>query len=145
MQFDQSPWLKPYIELNTNLRRQATCKFDEDQAKLMNNSYFGKTCEDVRKYTEAKMYSILPLEGGKKATAKGINANVKNNILTHQDYKTSLFKVTTFLFITTAARFSLYIFHPSQFSFLESFSISSLFTHIFTSVYFCTSSQVLPK
>ena len=55
LEFDQSAWLKPYIELNTNLRRQATCKFDEDQAKLMNNSYFGKTCEDVRKYTEVKI------------------------------------------------------------------------------------------
>ena len=31
------------------LRRNASCKFDEDQ-KLMNNTYFGKTCEDVRKY-----------------------------------------------------------------------------------------------
>ena len=42
LKFDQSPWLKPYIELNTELRRNATCKFDEDQAKLMNNSYFGQ-------------------------------------------------------------------------------------------------------
>ena len=42
LEYDQSPWLKPYIELNTKLRRNATCKFDEDQAKLMNNSYFGK-------------------------------------------------------------------------------------------------------
>ena len=55
LEFNQSPWLKPYIDLNTNLRRQATCKFDEDQAKLMNNSYFGKTCEDGRKYTEVKI------------------------------------------------------------------------------------------
>merc|ERR1712055_565060 len=55
LEFDQSAWLKPYIELNTNLRRQATCKFDEDHAKLMNNSYFGKTCKDVRKYKEVKI------------------------------------------------------------------------------------------
>ena len=55
LQFDQSAWLKPYIDLNTNLRRQANCKFDENQAKLMNNSYFGKTCEDVCKYKEVKI------------------------------------------------------------------------------------------
>ena len=52
LEFYQYLWLKPYIELNTNLRRQACCKFDEEQGKLMNNSYFGKTCEDVRKYKE---------------------------------------------------------------------------------------------
>ena len=35
----------------------------------------------------AKMYSILPLEGDKKATAKGINKNVKDEVLTHENYK----------------------------------------------------------
>merc|ERR1712236_168919 len=38
----------------------------------------------------AKMYSILPMEGGKKATAKGINTNNKDKIITHNDYKQSL-------------------------------------------------------
>ena len=38
------------------------------------------------------MYSILPLEGDKKATAKGINKNVKDEVLTHEDYKNSLLK-----------------------------------------------------
>ena len=42
------------------------------------------------------MYSILPLEGSKKATAKGINANVKNDVLTHDDYKDSLFNKQQF-------------------------------------------------
>ena len=41
LQFDQSAWLKPYIDLNTQLRQAADNKFDEDQAKLMNNSFFG--------------------------------------------------------------------------------------------------------
>ena len=44
----------------------------------------------------AKMYSILPFEGEKKATAKGINRSVKDDILTHQDYKTSLFEKQQF-------------------------------------------------
>ena len=42
LQFNQSPWVKPYIEKNTKLRQSATCKAEEDLPKLMNNSFFGK-------------------------------------------------------------------------------------------------------
>ena len=31
IEFNQSPWLKPYIDHNTEIRRNATCKFDENQ------------------------------------------------------------------------------------------------------------------
>ena len=55
LKFDQSNWLEKYINLNTELGRNTNCKFDEDKAKLMNNSYFGKTCEYVRKYKVVKI------------------------------------------------------------------------------------------
>ena len=55
LKFQQSPWLKPYIQLNTSLRQGASSKFEEDLFKLMNNSFFGKTCEDVRKYKEVRI------------------------------------------------------------------------------------------
>ena len=42
------------------------------------------------------MYSILPLEGWKNATAKGIDGRVKNEIITHNDYKQSLFNKQQF-------------------------------------------------
>ena len=45
LKFKQSPWIKNYIELNTSLRQKAACKAEEDLPKLMNNSFFGKTCE----------------------------------------------------------------------------------------------------
>ena len=42
------------------------------------------------------MYSIQPLEGGKKNTGKEIIGYVKNEVLTHDDYKTSLFNKQQF-------------------------------------------------
>ena len=42
IQFNQKAWLRPYININTELKK-ATNEFEKDFFQLMNNSVFGKT------------------------------------------------------------------------------------------------------
>ena len=47
--FKQSPWMKPYIANNTELRMSEASSFEKDFLKSMNNSVFRKTIENIRK------------------------------------------------------------------------------------------------
>src|SRR6218665_3062544 len=50
LEFEQSRWLKPYIDFNTSKRQAATSSFEKDLFKLMNNSVYGKTMQNDRKH-----------------------------------------------------------------------------------------------
>ena len=55
IEFDQEPWMASYIMMNTEFRKQAKSNFETDFYKLMNNSVFGKTMENLRNRVDVKI------------------------------------------------------------------------------------------
>ena len=55
LHFRQSLWMEPYIRMNTEFRKQTTSDFERDLYKLLTNSVFVKTMENLRKRVDVKL------------------------------------------------------------------------------------------
>lgn len=71
LKFKQTPWLKPYIDLNTDLRQKAKDKFKQTLYKLFNNVIFGKSMENVRLHVDISLvHDWIGMKGARMLIAR---------------------------------------------------------------------------
>ncbi len=85
--FDEKDFMKSYIDLNTELRAKATTDFEKDFFKLMNNSVFGKTMENVKNRVNVKL--VMTKEALNKLVKKSnyvrVNVFHENLVAVHME------------------------------------------------------------
>ena len=79
--FDESPWMKTYVERNIEQRKLARNSFEKDFWKLANNSVFGKTCENVMNRVDVRLVN---------ERKKALKLVAKTNFKQHTIYNESL-------------------------------------------------------
>ena len=93
IKFKESQWLKKYIDLNTGLRTKARNEFEKDFFKLMNNSVFGKTMENIRNRVDIKL-----VNDKNKAERLAAKPNFKHCNIFSEDLTAIHMKKTFFTF-----------------------------------------------
>ena len=86
LEFRQKPWMATYIDFNTEKRKQAKNDFEKDFFKLMNNSVFGKTMENLRKRRNIKLISDCKMFKKYVAKPSFLNGVIFNDDLVAVEY-----------------------------------------------------------
>ena len=84
IRFNQNAWLKPYIDVNTDLRKKAKNNFEKKFFELMNNAVFGKSIENARKHLDIKL---------------GTTERRRNYLVSETNYHTTQFFIENLLAI----------------------------------------------
>ena len=91
--FEESDWLKKYINFNTEQRKNSKSNFEKDLWKLMNNSFYGKTLKNIRGRSEIKLTT------SKEEAKKYINKpNFKDSIIFNENFVAIVNNVTSVKF-----------------------------------------------
>ena len=91
--FKESNWLAKYINFNTEQRKKCKSDFEKDLWKLMNNSFYGKTLENIRGRSEIKLTS------SEEKAEKFINKpNFKDSIIFNENFVAVINNVTSVKF-----------------------------------------------
>ena len=88
--FVEEDFMKKYIDKNTYMRSKGTTDFEKDFFKLMNNSVFGKTMENVRNRVNVKLVTNEKACNRltKKSNFKSVNIFHENLIAVHMEKTT---------------------------------------------------------
>lgn len=88
LQFRQRPWMKSYIDMNTQLRAKTKSAFEKDLFKLMNNSVYGKTMENLRKRIDFRL-----VKGNEDEKIRRLTVSPALNYITHFNENLAGFKM----------------------------------------------------
>ena len=80
LEFNQSPWLRQYIDFNTEKGKNAKNQFEKDFFKLLNNSIFGKTMENLR-----KMIDVILVTDEKKLAKLSLKPTFVSSKIINED------------------------------------------------------------
>ena len=115
LKLKQSDWLQKYIEFNTGKRKNAAHSFERDLFKLMNNSTFGKTMENLRERINVRLFNNA--EDYKKCVRKPslVSQKIfsKSFVAIHEIKPVLTFDKTTYLgfSIVDLSKLLMYEFH----------------------------------